>query len=202
MVLGLTGGIASGKTTVLKVFQELGALTFNADESVRQVTRPFSLPWIHILQHFGKSAILPDLQLNRKWLRHIAFRRKKILTTLENIIHPYVTAQAIEFIIENRYAKPNKLIILDIPLLLEARLTKLVDKIVVVYAAIEHQIERLKKRDKIEPTDARRLIALQIPLDEKVKYADYIIDNTASIDQTKHYTSIVYEKTCNLRLNP
>ena len=149
MVLGLTGGIASGKSTVLNIFQRLGATTCDADTLTRQVTNPHSTPWQHILQYFSNDILSSNFTLNRNKLRQIAFNNKKILAILELIIHPYIVSKLINFINNTINSYPNKLIVIDIPLLIEANLISLVDKIVVVYASIENQIERLKKRDKI-----------------------------------------------------
>jgi len=194
VIIGITGGIGSGKTTISQMFKNLGAFTLEADKLSREVLYPYSTPYCHIIVYYGNKIIMKDHFINRKLLRKYAFSDRKVLKVLEKIIHPYVIGLGIKKIYEKFGENhKNQIIIFDIPLLIEANLISLVDKIVVVYAKKSQQKERIIKRDKLDEKEAEKLISLQLSILEKIKFCDYIIDNSCSLDKTFYQVKKLFQ---------
>lgn len=185
LVVGLTGGYASGKSTVARIFVEMGAVLIDADELAREVVRPGKPAWSEIVAHFGKGILLENSEIDRKALAEIIFRDEKERERLNSIVHPMVLEEELKAIDEIRGKKPDAIVIMNVPLLIESGHFNYCDRIVVVTVDEETHIKRLMDRDGFTREEAIRRISSQMPLSEKVKYADFVIDNNGSIEETK-----------------
>lgn len=185
LVVGLTGGYASGKSTVARIFVEMGAVLIDADELAREVVRPGKPAWSEIVAHFGKGILLENSEIDRKALAEIIFRDEKERERLNSIVHPMVLEEELKAIDEIRGRKPEAIVIMNVPLLIESGHFNYCDRIVVVTVDEETHIKRLMDRDGFTREEAIRRISSQMPLSEKVKYADFVIDNSGSVEETK-----------------
>lgn len=176
--VGLTGGIASGKSTVCAIFAELGATVVDADDIARAVCQPGQPAYQQIVAHFGNKVLLDNGQLNRPLLRDIIFNDNKARQALEAIIHPLVRQQLAIQLQQNSAA----LTIVAVPLLIEANMQDLFDRILLVTANRATQLKRLLSRDKISSALAEQMIAAQIDDQQRLHYADDIIDNNGDVE--------------------
>ncbi len=176
ILVGLTGGVATGKSTVARMFERCGAHIIDADLLARQVVEPGKPAWRAIVKAFGPQILNADRTLNRAALGEIVFRNKVKLRRLERLIHPPVARK------QERLAKtfarthPQAVIVYEVPLLFEAGVDRRVDRIVVVAANREIQIARLKRRNGFTRTEALRRIKSQLPIEQKAAAADYLLD--------------------------
>lgn len=184
-IIGLTGGIASGKSTVSNMLRELGAIIIDADEIAKKIVEQDRPALAEIKKFFGKEVIFEDGNLNRKKLGTIVFNNSYLLKKLNEITHPYIIKEIIDVI--NWYKKTcnNRVIILDAALLIEMDLIYLVEEVWLISVPKEVQINRLIQRENISADDAKKRIDAQMPLDEKKQYAHIIIDNSKDIDYLK-----------------
>jgi dephospho-CoA kinase len=190
-ILGLSGGIGSGKSTVTGILAELGATTIDADAIVHEQQAPGQPLLKKIAEAFGDDILRPDGSLDREALGAIVFRDDEARARLGAMMHPPVIAEM------GRRAKAaveagDALVVLDIPLLFEGRVSGRgsgasldFHATVCVWAAREVQIERTTKRDDCDVEEAVRRVAAQLPIDEKREMADHVIDNTGSIEETR-----------------
>lgn len=178
MLVGLTGGVATGKSTVAKMFKRCGAVVIDADELAREVVKPHKQAWREIMRHFGKSVLNPDKTINRQALGRIVFHDRAKLRQLERIIHPRVAQLQARLTRRATRKNPKAVVIYDVPLLFEARIDKRVDKTIVVTADYETQIARLRHRNRLSRTEAIRRIRNQMPLAEKRHLANHVLDGT------------------------
>ena len=180
-VIGLTGGIASGKTTISNILKELGAIIIDADKIARKVVEKSSPALKDIEENFGRDVLFKNGRLDRKKLGNIVFNDTGSLKKLNEIIHPYIVEKIIDEI--NHYKKTynNRVIILDAALLIELNLTDLVEEVWLIVVPEEMQLGRLVERDNISADQAQKRIDAQIPLEDKKKYADLIIDNSKDL---------------------
>ena len=192
LIVGLTGGYASGKSTVAGMFVKFGAILIDADRLAREVVEPGKPAWSEIVDHFGKGVLLENREIDRKALGEIVFRDKEERERLNAIVHPRVLEMELETIDDIRERKPNAIVILSVPLLIESGHFNYCDKIIVVNVDEETHINRLMARDGFSREEAVRRINSQLPLFEKVKYADYIIDNSGSIEDTERQVKEVF----------
>lgn len=191
LVVGLTGGAATGKTTVAGMFQDLGAKVISADEVVHRMLERGSDVWRQVRQEFGEEVLTPDGNIDRVRLGDLVFREKGKRTRLEAIIHPPV----IEYLqreAECFRESGQGVLILEIPLLIEVGALHLVDKVLVVTAEQESQISRLEKRYGIGREEAILRISSQLPLAEKVRHADWVISTEGTLDSTKKQVERVW----------
>lgn len=194
LLVGLTGGIATGKSLVSEILRGLGAYIIDADEIAREVVEPEKPAWLEIVEFFGKDIINKDKTINRKRLGEIVFNDPVKKRKLEEIVHPRVIEEENRMVEEYKKIKPDGIVIIDAALLIEAGSHKRVDKLIVVYAYKETQAKRLMERDGLSRPDAEKRIASQMPLDEKVKMADFIIDNSKGIERTQRQTIDIFNK--------
>lgn len=182
MILGLTGGIATGKSTVVSVFRAYGFPIVDGDVIAREIVEPNQAGLQAIVAHFGEGILLPNGHLDRKQLGSIIFadeqKRQQLDALLDPILRQSITAQ-----IHQYHDAP--LVIADIPLLFEANYEQFMDKIAVVYVPETVQLERLMNRDTLTKEQAQQRIASQLPIEEKKQRADIVFDNQGSIAQTK-----------------
>ncbi|MGB2841171.1 MAG: dephospho-CoA kinase [Halobacteriota archaeon] len=186
-VVGITGGIASGKSLVLNTFMTLGAYAIDCDALSREVVIPCSKAWREIVNFFGKGILKNDLEIDREKLRGIVFGDSEKLDVLEKIIHPEVRSKCTERVeaIKKIELAPNALVVIDVPLLMELGIQKEFDKVIVVYVSEETQIKRVMERDGGTEEDAKELIELQMPLKDKLKFADVVINNEGTREETE-----------------
>lgn len=185
VVIGLTGGIASGKSTVSAMISELGIPVVDADQIAREVVKPGKVAYKKIVAHFGYQLLNSDKTINRKKLGKIVFSNVKKREILNKIIHPQIRKEMLhqrDLLIENG----AECVVLDIPLLFENNLMHYVDKTIVVYVKEITQRERLMNRDGLSEEDTRERINAQIPINKKAKMADAIIDNSGSKQSSYH----------------
>jgi len=184
MNMGLTGGIASGKSTVSRLLVQRGAALVDADKIAREVVEPGQPSLRLIAERFGQAVLLEDGSLNRKKLGEIVFSDPAEREALERITHP-----AIRGIMKDRMAgfgreNPKRLVVVDVPLLYESELVSLFHKVMVVYVPRKVQLARLMERDRLGLEAARRRLDAQMDIEEKRKRADYVIDNSGSLEDT------------------
>lgn len=192
LIVGLTGGYASGKSTVAGMFVKSGAILIDADRLAREVVEPGKPAWSEIVAHFRDGILLENKEIDRKALGEIVFRNKEERERLNAIVHPKVLERELEAIDDIRERKPDAIVILSVPLLIESGHFNYCDKIVVVNVDEETNIKRLMERDGFTREEAIRRISAQMPLSEKVSYADFIIDNSGSIEDTKRQVKEVF----------
>lgn len=181
--IGLTGGIASGKSTVSDILRAKGAWIIDADKLARQVVEPGQPALKEITVVFGEGVLLPNGQLNRKLLGEIVFADDVKRRLLEDITHPAIS-RAVDEEINRAEQAGVAVVVLDVPLLIETGWTTMVDELWVVYVSPETQIERLIKRDGLDRKQALDRIASQMRLQDKLQYANVIIDNNQGLDET------------------
>lgn len=183
MLIGLTGGIATGKSTVSRYLQERGAWIVDADRIAHEVVEPGEEGLQQVVAHFGSAVLLPDGRLNRQRLGHLVFSDAVKRKALEQILHPLIRARMWAEVERARTAN-SPWIVLDVPLLIENGLYQEVDAVILVVVSQETQLARLMERDHVSEEEAKRRIAAQMPLDEKRHYAHFIIDNDGTIEAT------------------
>ncbi len=192
-LIGLTGSIATGKSTVAKMFEDLGFYVIDADEIVHKIYRKGEEGYLKVLEVFGPNILNENGDIDRKKLGRVVLENKEKLKLLESIVHPLVEKKRWEILKAIETKDPNAIVIYDVPLLFEKGLKSLFDCVIVVYAPKEVQIRRLMDRDNISVENAEKRLKLQMPIDEKVKMADVVIDNSASIDKTLYQVRRVAE---------
>jgi dephospho-CoA kinase len=192
LLIGLTGGVATGKSTVAKLFKECGAVVIDADGLARQVVQPGKPAWRDIVRLYGKEVLEADRTLNRPALAHIVFRDPHKLRTLSSIIHPRVAREQSRLTRDLARKDPNVIIVYDVPLLFEAGVDKRVDQIIVVVADRETQIARLQRRNHLARAEALRHIRSQLPLAQKSKLANYVLEGTLPLPKLKRAVKHVY----------
>ena len=185
VVIGVTGGVGTGKSTVAKMFKQLGAAVLDADLIAREVVEPKRLAWRQLVKAFGESILNEDQTVNRKRLADLVFSDAQRRQQVERIIHPQVMRYIRQHIHRLRRARRVRVVVLDVPLLVEAGATRMVDTLVVVTAPPDVQHKRLK--DKYgwseEEIDAR--ISAQWELSAKVGLADHVVNNADGVDATR-----------------
>ena len=178
ILVGLTGGVATGKTTVAKMFKQCGAAVIDADQLAHDVVKPGKPAWRQIVKAFGKTVLNPDRTLNRRELGALVFGNRAKLRQLEQIIHPRVARVQQRLVRRIAKLKPHTVVIYEVPLLFEAEVDKRVDTTIVVIADRDTQIARLKKRNGFSRAEAIRRIRSQMPLAKKIQRADYVLNGT------------------------
>lgn len=181
IILGVTGGLACGKSTVAGLFSSYGAGVIDADVIAHKIIGPQGVIYKKIIALFGEGILNSDKTINRHKLAGAAFSGKKALKRLNMIMHPEVIR-----VVKERIKKSKaEVIVLDAPLLIEAGLTGLVDKLIVVRAGMKERISRSAKYAGLSKTEVYKRIHFQMPLKKKISLADFIIDNTGTIEKTK-----------------
>ncbi|MBZ4643005.1 MAG: dephospho-CoA kinase [Deferribacteraceae bacterium] len=193
MYIGLTGNIASGKSTVAKMFEELGCYTIDADEISRIVMRKGETAYFGLVKEFSEKILDKEGNIDRGKLKGIVFNNPQKKELLEKIVHPAILNYE-KKLVSNIKGKDDKAIILtQAALIIEKGTYRRFDAIMVVYVDEKTQFERLLKRDEIDVELAKKIIKSQMPVEEKIKYADFIIDNSRDISYTKAEVERVYE---------
>lgn len=193
LIIGLTGSIASGKSTVSAMFTELGITVIDADIEARLAVEPGEKAYNDIVSHFGTEVLEEDGTINRPALGSIIFNHEEKRLLLNSIVHPAVR-ERMAMKRQQAEAANEKAVVLDIPLLFESKLTGLVEKIIVVYVDERTQLERLMSRNGFSEDEALSRIKSQMPLKEKVNLADEVIDNTGTIEQSRQQLKKILNK--------
>ena len=178
-LIGLTGGIASGKSTVAAILRRLGAAIVNADELSREVVEPDTPGWNELVTTFGSAVLQPDRAIDRQKLRKIIFADPEARKKLEAIIHPRVRALAEQRIREHA-AAGFEIVVYEVPLLFEGNLQNSLRPVILVATDVTTQKKRLQDRDHLVESEAEKHIAAQMSLEEKRRLADYVIENDGS----------------------
>ncbi|WP_148132946.1 dephospho-CoA kinase [Candidatus Formimonas warabiya] len=183
-IIGLTGGIASGKSTVSSVLKELGALIIDADKVAREIVLPGSPAWNEIVQEFGQAILQPDQNINRKELAGIIFRDQAARNKLNRITHPRIMDEIRKRINAGKRGNNYLMIVVDAPLLIELGMTAMVDEVWLTALPKDIQIMRLMEREGLPEWEAEKRIGAQMPLEEKKKFAHRIIDTSGLVQDT------------------
>jgi len=191
-ILGLTGSFGTGKTYAASVFRSLGAVVIDADKISHYVIGKNRHAWKKIVRVFGRKILAQDGSIDRKALAGIVFSDKRKLYKLNSIVHPEVIS-LIRAKLE-KYISGNKVIVIDAPLLVEARITGMVDRLVVVTCEKEIQIGRCRKKFRIEKEEILKRIESQVPIKKKIRLANWILDNSGTKAETKRQIKKVWRE--------
>ncbi len=184
LVIGLTGGIASGKSTVANMLKEQGITVIDADIEARLAVEPGEIAYNKIVEHFGRNILLEDGTINRAKLGEIIFNNKEERIVLNGIVHPAVRERMNEKK-EAAIERNESIVIMDIPLLFESKLTEQVERSLLIYVDEVTQLKRLMERNHYTENEAMARIQSQMPLKEKQALTDFLIDNSGTLEQTK-----------------
>ncbi|VVD01090.1 unnamed protein product [Leptidea sinapis] len=175
-IVGLTGGISTGKSTVLSIFRENGVAVIDADQVARKVLEPGTRAWREVRNHFGDEVLWPNGKMNRVKLGEIIFSNKKKRTKLNSITHPKIQHEMMKMALKC-FISGHSYIIMEVPLLFE---TGRIDD--------DQQLERLRNRNEVTEARAIQRIKCQMPLDQKIAMSDFVIDNSGDIEDTREQT--------------
>lgn len=185
MNIGLTGGIATGKSSVSRYLVSLGAILIDADQIAREVMLPGHPVLAAVIERFGQAVLNEDGTLHRKKLGEIVFGNSAELKALNDITHPAIRQEMRERMRMFEQEQPDKLVVSDIPLLYESGLSEQFEQVMVVYVPAEIQLKRLMERDGISESDALSRLNAQMDIEEKKRRADIVIDNSGTMEETK-----------------
>jgi dephospho-CoA kinase len=192
VVIGLTGGIGSGKSTVARQFGSLGVHWVDADDVAREVVEPGMPALTVIADHFGQDILTEDGALDRARLRQIVFEQPEQRVWLESLLHPIIREELIRQLHPSDYTLPYVLLVS--PLLLETDQNKLVEKVLVVDVPVDVQIERTMARDTNSREQVERIIAAQMDREQRVAKADAVIDNNQPKDRVSAEVRALHER--------
>ncbi len=184
VIIGLTGGIASGKSTVAAMLEEKGAFILDADQVARDVVKPGETALREIEDYFGPEVLTADGKLDRKKMASIVFKDHAARDMLNSIIHPRVIKRIVEKANKLKVNHNPEAVVYDVPLLIEKNMQELVDVLLLVYVTREVQEERLVIRDGFTKDEIEHRLSAQMPLEDKKQYAGYIIDNSKNMEET------------------
>ena len=194
IVAGLTGGIATGKSTVSGYLVQLGATVLDADKIAHTVYRKGLPAWQEIVDHFGKTVLLPGGEIDRQKLGQMVFHQPDVLKQLNTIVHPHVKQEMDRLLQRVAVKTPGTVAILDVPLLFETGMNKGLAEVIVVYTPQEIQLKRLIERDGLNRKNATARINAQMSIEEKKQLATLVIDNSGSLSETRSRTRQIYDK--------
>lgn len=192
LVIGLTGGIASGKSTVSNMLKEMNITVVDADIEARLAVEKGEPAYHKIIAEFGHDILLDNEEINRQKLGSVIFHDAAKRQLLNGIVHPEVRKRMYNKI-EEASKVGAQVIVLDIPLLFESKLTHMVEKTILVYVDRDVQLKRLMERNSLSLEEAEARINSQMPLSDKVSLADAVIDNNGSVDETRKQLSEILE---------
>ena len=183
--VGLTGGIASGKSTVCDMLRKKGCHIIDSDEVAHELIRRGRCCYDPVIDKFGRDVLDSSGEIDRKKIGAIVFENKTQLEILNSILHPEVIRAILSSLTELEKVKRNPRIIVEASLMIESGFHKSFQRLILITCAPEQQIERLMTRNGLSPEQSRRRITLQIPMSEKFRYADFVIDNSRSLEETQ-----------------
>ncbi|CAG8788039.1 23569_t:CDS:2 [Dentiscutata erythropus] len=191
-IIGLTGGIASGKSTVCRMITRRNIPLIDTDLLARQIIEPGKPAYKRVVNHFTREILNEDGTIDRVKLGEIIFSNEDKRKILNKCTHPFIRMEILKLVI-CYWIKGEKMVVVDVPLLIETRFNKFMSSVVVVYCSDQIQINRLIKRDNFSELIARQRINSQLPLKEKIKYANYIIENSGDIKTTEEQVENVFK---------
>jgi dephospho-CoA kinase len=194
IIAGLTGGIASGKSTVTGFFSDAGAWIIDADKIAREAAKQGTPGYDRIVAIFGRTILLPDGEIDRKRLGDIIFNDPGKKALLNGIVHPRVFERAAEMIKQIGIRAPDAVVIMDVPLLLETGMQKNLAEVIVVYVPETIQLERLMRRDGIDEQAAMARIRSQMPIEQKRQQATIVIDNSGSLADSRRQVMAIFRR--------
>lgn len=197
-VLGITGGIGTGKSTVLKMFAELGAETLSADDIARDVLAKDTPAYREVVERFGGGVIGPDGQIDRAALARLIFADSEARAALDSITHPRIISEVQARIDTFRrdHKSDRAVFVVEIPLLIECGLEEIVDQVLLVATEQESQVSRLTIRSKISREEALRRIRSQMPIERKIERADRVVWNDNTIESLRESVSSIWDEIC------
>jgi len=199
IIIGLTGGIGSGKSSVAEMFKDEGAYVIDFDYLARVVVEPDAPAWRDIVDYFGPEILSPDRTLNRLKIAEIVFSDAKSRKALEGFIHPRIFEERDTLLKDIKKQDPHAVVIIDVPLLFELSLNKNFDKIIVVYVSRDVQIKRTVKKGVLTEEEVEKRLKAQIPIEEKKLLSDYIINNEGSLKNTRDQVRKVIHEVITLK---
>ena len=185
LIAGLTGSIATGKSTVSTVLKDLGAFIVDADQAAREVVLPGMPAWEKIVSIFGREILQASDEIDRERLGRLVFNDAKMRALLEEVVHPEVMRVMDEQITTIRAGSPDAVVILDVPLLIETGMHRGMSEVIVVYCPEDQQIHRLMIRDSISRDEALARVRSQLSIEEKRRRASLVIDNSGTREETR-----------------
>jgi dephospho-CoA kinase len=194
LLAGLTGGMGSGKTTVGKLFKALGAYVLDADEICRSLVEPGKPAWREIIDLLGNSILKDDQTLDRRKIADIVFNDPEKKKALEAILHPRVMEEEQAIYKDILKNDPGALVIIDAALLIESENYRKVDKVVVIACDEETQLQRIMAKNTFSREDAQRRLQQQMPMDEKIKFADYVLHNDSGLLELKKKVEALFHQ--------
>jgi dephospho-CoA kinase len=192
LAFGLTGGVASGKSTVAAYFQALGAYIIDADRIGHEVIEPGRPAYQEILSHFGKGILDSSGRIDRKILGPLVFANPQQLRALNAIVHPRIIARQQELANEQSQRNPRAVVIVDAALIFEAGIGGTLRKVMVAWCRPEQQVERLMAKAGVSLEEAERRIRSQMPVEEKRRRADYVIDCSGTLEQSRVQVDAIF----------
>ena len=190
-IVGLTGSFGSGKSFIASLFKKLGAKVVDADKIGHKALNKGSAAYGKIVAAFGKNVLGLDLSISRKALAGIAFANRKNLAKLNGIVHPGIIEEIVKRI---RISAKSEVLIVDAPLICETNITGLVNVLIVVKASKKNQVERCSKKFGMCKKDVCRRMARQMPLNRKIRMADYVVDNNGTKEDTKKQVRKIWQE--------
>jgi dephospho-CoA kinase len=194
LIIGLTGGVASGKTAVSRVLREEGAYLIDSDQIAKELVQPYEPAWSELKWVFGKEILNEDGSIHRKRLAEKIYSDPKQRALLNRILHPRIKAEMGRRVKEIGQRDPDAIVVIDAALIVETGDYQEMDKLIVVTSSEEQQIERLMDRDGTTPEESRRILSSQLPLEEKLKLADFVIRNEGSFEEAKERVKEVFQE--------
>lgn len=193
LIVGLTGGVASGKSVVSQILKEEGAYLIDADQIARELVQPRRPTWTALIKAFGKEIVQKDGSIDRKKLAVKVFSDPEQRELLNRILHPRIKKEMDRRLKAIGQKDPKAMVVIDAPLLIETGDHREMDKVIVVTSTEAQQMERLKERAGIDQEEARRIIASQVPTEEKLKVADFVIRNEGSLEDVERKAKEVFQ---------
>jgi len=194
LLAGLTGGMGSGKTTIGQMFRDLGAHVIDADKISRALVEPGKPAWQEIVDLLGKSVLRDDQTLDRGKIADIVFNDTKKKEGLEAILHPRVMEEEQRLFDGIRNRDPSALVIIDAALLIESGNHRKVQKVIVIACGEETRIQRIMAKKNFTREDAERRLRQQMPLKDKIKYADYVLHNDSGFPELKEKVEALFHQ--------
>ncbi|OGP89740.1 MAG: dephospho-CoA kinase [Deltaproteobacteria bacterium RBG_16_48_10] len=194
LIVGLTGGIASGKSTVSNVLREEGAYLIDADQIAREIVRPHTPTWQELIKTFGEDILQKDGSIQRKKLAAIVFSNPEKRSLLNQLLHPRIREETQRRLKVIGQSDPEAIVVVDAALLVETGDYREMDRLIVVHSTEALQMERLREREGVSPEEAQRMVSAQMPLEEKLKVADFVIRNEGSLEETRRKAKEVFQE--------
>ena len=190
--IGLTGGLASGKSLVARIFKSLGCTLIDTDAIARDVVVPGTEGWQAVVKEFGPQILAENNTIDRPKLANIIFTDAGRRQILNSILHPLIISSVRQQLAEIGDREPDALVVVDVPLLIECGLQDDFDEVIVVWTPRETQINRLMERDGLAEAEAQQRLAAQLPLDQKRAYATFVVENDADHEKTEAQVRIIF----------